>query len=35
MVRSRRDGKMVLYELTELGSALLAAVLGRRAEITA
>ena len=27
LVRSRRDGKMVMYELTELGAALLAAVL--------
>jgi DNA-binding transcriptional ArsR family regulator len=27
LVRSRRDGKMVLYELTESGAALLAAVL--------
>jgi DNA-binding transcriptional ArsR family regulator len=27
LVRSRRDGKMVLYELTESGVALLAAVL--------
>src|ERR1700712_887412 len=27
LVRSRRDGKMVLYELTEAGAALLAAVL--------
>jgi DNA-binding transcriptional ArsR family regulator len=27
LVRSRRDGKMVLYELTEAGRALLAAVL--------
>jgi DNA-binding transcriptional ArsR family regulator len=26
-VRSRRDGKMVMYELTETGAALLAAVL--------
>jgi ArsR family transcriptional regulator, lead/cadmium/zinc/bismuth-responsive transcriptional repressor len=27
LVRSRRDGKMVMYELTEAGSALLAAVM--------
>ncbi len=27
LVRSRRDGKMVMYELTEAGAALLAAVL--------
>jgi len=27
LVRSRREGKMVLYELTEAGRALLAAVL--------
>ena len=27
LVRSRRDGKMVMYELTEAGTALLAAVL--------
>jgi DNA-binding transcriptional ArsR family regulator len=27
LVRSRRDGKMVMYELTETGAALLAAVL--------
>src|SRR3954470_15339658 len=27
LVRSRRDGKMVLYELTDVGAALLAAVL--------
>src|SRR6195952_5274424 len=27
LVRSRRDGKMVMYSLTDLGSALLAAVL--------
>ncbi len=35
LVRSRRDGKMVMYELTDLGSALLAAVLPSRAEATA
>jgi DNA-binding transcriptional ArsR family regulator len=27
LVRSRRDGKMVMYELTDAGAALLAAVL--------
>jgi DNA-binding transcriptional ArsR family regulator len=27
LVRSRRDGKMMMYELTDLGSALLGAVL--------
>jgi ArsR family transcriptional regulator, lead/cadmium/zinc/bismuth-responsive transcriptional repressor len=27
LVRSRRDGKMVMYELTDLGAALLGAVL--------
>jgi ArsR family transcriptional regulator, lead/cadmium/zinc/bismuth-responsive transcriptional repressor len=27
LVRSRRDGKMVMYELTDVGAALLAAVL--------
>src|ERR1700712_686659 len=30
LVRSRRDGKMVMYSLTDLGSALLAAVLPGR-----
>lgn len=34
LARSRRDGKMVLYELTERGSAL-AAVLAGRAGVTA
>jgi DNA-binding transcriptional ArsR family regulator len=29
LVRSRRDGKMVMYELTEQGESLLAAVLPR------
>ena len=29
VVRSRRDGKMVMYELTEQGESLLAAVLPR------
>jgi DNA-binding transcriptional ArsR family regulator len=28
LVRSRRDGKMVMYALTEAGRALLGAVLG-------
>jgi DNA-binding transcriptional ArsR family regulator len=28
VVRSRRDGRMVMYSLTETGAALLAAVLG-------
>ena len=28
LVRSRRDGKLVMYELTEEGNSLLAAVLG-------
>ena len=32
LVRSRRDGKLVTYDLTEVGRALLAAVLGARAE---
>jgi DNA-binding transcriptional ArsR family regulator len=35
LVRSRRDGKMVMYELTDLGAALLAAVLPDRPEVTA
>jgi ArsR family transcriptional regulator, lead/cadmium/zinc/bismuth-responsive transcriptional repressor len=34
LVRSRRDGKMVMYELTDLGSALLGAVLLSRSEAT-
>jgi ArsR family transcriptional regulator, lead/cadmium/zinc/bismuth-responsive transcriptional repressor len=29
LVRSRRDGKMVMYTLTDAGAALLAAVLGQ------
>jgi DNA-binding transcriptional ArsR family regulator len=29
LVRSRRDGKMVMYALTDRGAALLGAVLGR------
>ena len=32
LVRSRRDGKLVTYDLTEVGRALLAAVLGARTE---
>jgi ArsR family transcriptional regulator, lead/cadmium/zinc/bismuth-responsive transcriptional repressor len=32
VVRSRRDGKLVMYELTDGGRALLAAVLGTTAE---
>jgi DNA-binding transcriptional ArsR family regulator len=28
LVRSRRDGKMVMYSLTEVGASLLSAVLG-------
>jgi DNA-binding transcriptional ArsR family regulator len=28
LVRSRRDGKLVMYSLTEMGSSLLGAVLG-------
>jgi len=35
LVRSRREGKMVMYELTALGSALLAAVLPDRAGVAA
>jgi DNA-binding transcriptional ArsR family regulator len=35
LVRSRRDGKMVMYELTDRGSALLAAVLPDRSEAPA
>jgi DNA-binding transcriptional ArsR family regulator len=31
LVRSRRDGKMVMYELTERGRALVDAVLADRA----
>ena len=34
LVRSRRDGKMVMYSLTETGASLLSAVLGdARAEV--
>ena len=32
LVRSRRDGKLVMYELTEEGRSLLSAVLGGGAE---
>ena len=35
LVRSRRDGKMVLYSLTDAGRALLSAVLGVRDELPA
>jgi DNA-binding transcriptional ArsR family regulator len=35
LVRSRRDGKMVMYELTETGSALLAAFLPAADEVVA
>lgn len=33
LVRSRREGKMVIYSLTDAGRALLAAVLDVRAEV--
>jgi DNA-binding transcriptional ArsR family regulator len=35
LVRSRRDGKMVMYQLTENGTALLAAVMPAPTEIPA
>jgi DNA-binding transcriptional ArsR family regulator len=35
LVRSRRDGKMVLYSLTDAGRRLLAAVLAEPAEVAA
>src|SRR4051812_9315381 len=35
LVRSRRDGKMVMYSLTDAGAALLAAVIPRRREVPA
>jgi DNA-binding transcriptional ArsR family regulator len=35
LVGSRRDGKMVMYELTDLGRALLAAVLPDRSGVSA
>ncbi len=34
LVSSRRDGKMVLYSLTDVGAALLVAVLGNRMEVS-
>ena len=34
LVRSRRDGKLVMYALTDTGHSLLGAVLGKRQEIT-
>ena len=35
LVRSRRDGKLVMYELTGEGRLLLSAVLGEEAEVRA
>jgi DNA-binding transcriptional ArsR family regulator len=35
LVRSRRDGKMVMYSLTQRGNALLDSVLGAGARVTA
>jgi DNA-binding transcriptional ArsR family regulator len=35
LVRSRRDGKLVMYALTDEGRFLLSAVLGKSAEMTA
>lgn len=35
LVRSRRDGKLVMYSLTEEGFSLLAAVLGEKPEVRA
>lgn len=35
LVRSRRDGKLVMYSLTEEGLSLLAAVLGEKPEVRA
>jgi DNA-binding transcriptional ArsR family regulator len=35
LVRSRRDGKLVMYSLTDEGRALLPAVLGEEAEVRA
>jgi hypothetical protein len=32
LARSRRDGKMVMYELTERGTALLAAVAAQESK---
>ncbi len=34
LVRSRRDGKLVMYSLTDEGRALLASVLGEEARVT-
>jgi DNA-binding transcriptional ArsR family regulator len=34
LVHSRRDGKMVMYSLTEVGAALLSAVVGDAAEVS-
>ena len=34
LVRSRRDGKLVMYSLTGEGSALLSAVIGERVEVS-
>jgi DNA-binding transcriptional ArsR family regulator len=35
LVRSRRDGKMVMYSLTERGHDLLLSVLGKGTQVTA
>ena len=35
LVRSRRDGKLVMYSLTDEGSGLLKAVLGEKTEVRA
>jgi ArsR family transcriptional regulator, lead/cadmium/zinc/bismuth-responsive transcriptional repressor len=35
LVRSRRDGKMVMYSLTAVGASLLEAVLGEGTEVNA
>src|SRR5829696_9680236 len=35
LVRSRKDGKMVMYALTEVGASLLIAVVGAAAEVGA
>ena len=34
LVRSRRDGKLVMYALTDTGRSLLGAVIGEKAETT-
>jgi DNA-binding transcriptional ArsR family regulator len=34
LVRSRRDGKLVMYSLTDVGRSLLGAVLGEEAGVT-